>query len=351
MARIIDLETDEDSEPRANIKVGGEAIPNDTNADSQAGKPGINVGLFSAALTCYPIVTQLARSLDLNSLHELSRTCRQFRAHLLQYRPQLIEHSLRCENEGADPAARLGNALYASFDLWTTHGRDGVKIGRVGGGKLGACARDLIAVSRSVRSGDDNDVILEKTVARLPCTCATQFLICQPCGQRLRSNDTTYTRGWAWRTRYKTCGGFGAGLGEGNEGVECGRGADCQEVQEVYHESECDADELETLGFESTQAESQRDGRRWGGSSYLTQEVVGIGGAVKKKIKRRVLVGAAVKEYEDERKTGSYLVREQKGVNRSWCSWCERVILGVKDVEDPGRSSDSVATASSEDGV
>ncbi|KAK5161390.1 hypothetical protein LTS14_001186 [Recurvomyces mirabilis] len=194
-----------------------------------------------------------------------------------------------------------------------------------------------------------NDITSSKTLARGPCTCATEVWICQPCGNTLRTKDITYTRGWAWRNRYKTCGGFGAGLGEGNEGVECGRGKDCHAVQEVYHEIECDVDELAALDLEPTQAEV--DGRHWEGSSYLTQEVVGIGGAVKKKIKKRVLVGAAVKEYEDEREHGTYLAREQKGLNRSYCSWCERVLPGKKDMEDPGRSSDSVVTSSSSDAV
>ncbi|KAK4556558.1 hypothetical protein LTR86_006129 [Recurvomyces mirabilis] len=394
MARLIDLSEEEDIEPP--VDAGGE-VADQTDSDDM---PGPNIGCFSAALTCYPVVSQLATYLDLNSLHELSRTCRQFRAHLMQYRDQLMEQSLRCDNENANPAARLGNALHASLDVWTAYGRDGVKIGRITSGKLGACARDLnctmkppsssalkdrhrrlcrsdmklpldrlTVVRRSYISSQDSafaagvtikdvidlltphsdDTTSSKTLARGPCTCATEVWICQPCGHALRTKDITYTRGWAWRKQYKTCGGFGAGLGEGNEGVECGRGKDCQAVQEVYHEIECDADGLAALDLDSTQAEV--DGRHWEGSSYLTQEVVGIGGAVKKKVKKRVLVGAAVKEYEDEREHGTYLAREQKGLNRSYCSWCERVLPGKKDMEDPGRSSDSVVTSSSSDAV
>jgi hypothetical protein len=82
--------------------------------------------------------------LDLNTLHELSRTCRQFRANLLQHRKLLISQTLRCENETTDPAQRLGNALFASHQVWTAYGRDGVKIGRITSGKVGACARDLV---------------------------------------------------------------------------------------------------------------------------------------------------------------------------------------------------------------
>lgn len=60
-----------------------------------------------------------------------------------------------------------------------------------------------------------------------------------------------------------------------------------------------------------------------------------------------MLVGAIVKEYEDERETGQFLKREQDGANRSWCSWCMRVVVGKKDMEQPGKSSVSVASTSS----
>lgn len=101
-----------------------------------------------AQLTKRSIASRIATHLDLNSLHELSRTCRQFRANLLQYRDQLIEHSLRCENENANPAVRLGNALNASHHVWAAYGREGVKIGRITSGKVGACARDLVGHCR-----------------------------------------------------------------------------------------------------------------------------------------------------------------------------------------------------------
>ena len=66
---------------------------------------------------------------------------------------------------------------------------------------------------------------------------------------------------------------------------------------------------------------------------YLRQEIEGIGGVVKKKVKKRVKVGATVKEHEDEREKAGYLEREAKGLERSWCGWCERVISGAKDRE------------------
>ncbi|TKA74457.1 hypothetical protein B0A49_08763, partial [Cryomyces minteri] len=94
-------------------------------------------------------------------------------------------------------------------------------------------------------------------------------------------------------------------------------------------EIDCDADELAQLKRELARVEAGR----WQGTSYLAQEMEGIGGVVKKKVRKRVRVGATVKEWEDERERGGYLGREQKGLVRSWCSWCERVVLGKKDVE------------------
>lgn len=94
-------------------------------------------------------------------------------------------------------------------------------------------------------------------------------------------------------------------------------------------------------------AQAELEGRHWEGSSYMTSEIVGIGGKVKKKVNKRVLVGAIVKEYEDERASGDCLGREQKGMNRSWCSWCDRVVPGKKDLESPARSTDSIASSSS----
>ena len=64
---------------------------------------------------------------------------------------------------------------------------------------------------------------------------------------------------------------------------------------------------------------------------YLRQEIEGIGGVVKKKVKKRVKVGKTVKEHEDEKERREYLIREIKGECRSWCGWCNRVIPSVAD--------------------
>lgn len=90
------------------------------------------------------IASQLARALDLTSLHELARTCRQVRANLLRFRQSLIGQSLRCDNEQASPAALLGDALSRSFEAWTMYGLEGRKVDRLTSGKVGACARDMV---------------------------------------------------------------------------------------------------------------------------------------------------------------------------------------------------------------
>jgi len=170
------------------------------------------------------------------------------------------------------------------------------------------------------------------------CTCPDMFYICQPCGHALGNSDTTYKRIWTWRTRYSTYyGGLGTGIGEGNEGVKCGRGDHCLAAKDIEMEIDCAADGLSSLVWvdafhgESTVEESWIDTGEKAG--YLTQEMEGIGGVVKKKVKKRVRVGRTVREYEDEREKAEYLGREIRMENRSWCGWCDRVILGNRDCE------------------
>ena len=69
-------------------------------------------------------------------------------------------------------------------------------------------------------------------------------------------------------------------------------------------------------------------------AGYLTQEIEGIGGVVKKKVKKRVRIGRTVTEFEDERERAEYLGREIRRENRSWCGWCDRVIPSLEDLED-----------------
>lgn len=188
----------------------------------------------------------------------------------------------------------------------------------------------------------DENSVAAIAFARNPCNCEEAVWLCTQCGMTLRSNDTTYRRVWAWRTRYSTYlgGGLGTGIGEGSQGVKCGRGENCLAAQEIELEVDCEADEGSgsgsdtsstahspaappSFGYEGIGVSDTHDDEEPG---YFRQEVIGLGGIVKHKSKKRVNVGACVVEYEDERDTGNYLEREEKGLYRAWCGWCSRVI-------------------------
>ncbi|KAF2010754.1 hypothetical protein BU24DRAFT_398750 [Aaosphaeria arxii CBS 175.79] len=361
----------------------------------QDGRPNPNINGFSAALSCYPIVRQLASQLDLNTLHNLSRTCRQFRANLLEYRDQLIRHTLHCDLETAE--LKTDHTLRVR-DVYSRQHTTG-KVGQCARDMVGECQRCASVVCRNctikppptpvvrVRhrrlcractkaplhlitapqrpraatsatpsppstpncqpkffEDHSSRAFTASAFQRAPCRCAEVVWLCQPCGQHLRNADTMYVRAWSWRTRYSHyLGGVGTGAGQGNEGVECGRGPSCLAARIVEHEIECDAETLASLEGSSPD--------RWTGTSYLAQEIEGVGGGFKMKHKKQVLVGDVVKIYKDEEdKTMQFLEREVAGKVRSWCSWCERVILGEKDLaEASGRrpSSSSSCSASS----
>ncbi|KAJ9307777.1 hypothetical protein DTO217A2_2781 [Paecilomyces variotii] len=360
-----------------------------------------NVNAFSAALSCYPIVKEIAKSVDLNTLHALSRTCRQFRVNLLPYRDQLIKQTLRCENEYIETLSdMLGDGAVLPDNLKNILrllSRDTVDLGKLTSGKVGRCARDMVSecrrcsrvVCRNCCIKPPSSAMLKNRLRRLcttcrtaplhylltqyssstmaddaiipspstgftasafirePCSCEEAVWLCQPCGQTLRSDDTTYRRVWTWRTRYSTYlgGGLGTGIGEGCQGVKCGRGEHCLAAQEIELEV-CDADERaagvhdhhvhgnvtshnhERSDSPHVDSLDNRDGEEPG---YFKQEIVGIGGVVKCKAKKRVTVGSCVLEYEDERETGKYLRREESGQDRSWCGWCWRVVPGKHD--------------------
>lgn len=149
---------------------------------------------------------------------------------------------------------------------------------------------------------------------------------------------------WTWRTRYATSyGGLGTGIGEGNEGVKCARGGECEGGLEVEVEFEC--------GGSGNASESSLSGASDGGggdgpsgdkdeAGYLWQEIEGLGGVVKKKVRKRERVGGTVREWEDEREgRDEVLGREKRGAERGWCGWCGwcgRVVLGGRDLEEGG---------------
>lgn len=187
-------------------------------------------------------------------------------------------------------------------------------------------------------------------------------------GSNLIQSDTTYVRGWTWRTRYAARlsgngnGSLGNGVGEGVEGVECGRRGGCAAAKHLEVEEEIRAplhasSHLWNLGgsnsagdqgsFEGeSEQEAERERAREDGedeAGYNTQEIQGVGGTVMRKIKRRVLVGAAVGDLEDDmvglsaneeaEDHSQPLWEEREGRTRSWCAWCCRVIPSMDDLE------------------
>lgn len=124
--------------------------------------------------------------------------------------------------------------------------------------------------------------------------------------------------------------------------MKCGRGEECLAAQEIELEVDCEADEgssdSSSTGHSPTGhphhdlfSNDSHDDEEPG---YFRQEVIGLGGRVKHKSKKRVMVGACVVEYEDERETGKYLVREEEGLHRAWCGWCSRIITAKSEVRD-----------------
>ncbi|KAJ5230841.1 hypothetical protein N7489_011549 [Penicillium chrysogenum] len=347
---------------------------------------------FSAALSCYPIVKEIARAIDLNTLYALSSTCRQFHVNLAPFRHQLVKETLRCENEYIETLAEMldsGSVLPDSVkSVIRLLSRPSGEQTRMTRGKVSKCARDMVGECRrcakvvcrnctikppsqpalknrirrlcrpcgkaplsshlSYTTSDphapdrwDENSVAAVAFARSPCNCEEAVWLCTQCGMALRSNDTTYRRVWTWRTRYSTYlgGGLGTGIGEGCQGVKCGRGESCLAAQEIELEVDCEADEGSGSGSDTSRTASPAPpsfGHEGAGvptdshddeePGYFRQEVIGLGGVVKHKSKKRVNVGACVVEYEDERETGNYLEREEKGLYRGWCGWCSRVI-------------------------
>lgn len=186
---------------------------------------------------------------------------------------------------------------------------------------------------------------------RVFCSCPKGVWLCQACGRSLRSADATYESIWRWRTSYREMlGGVGTGIGEGDRGVECGRGRDCLAAREVESETDCDAEDARSvhsndlllgssLGSSVLDSPGESFAAHGGGGpqmgpGYLRHEIEGIGGKVKKKLVTMVKVGACVQDYEDEIEMGRCLAREIEGRQRSWCGWCRRVVRGRKDLRE-----------------
>lgn len=248
---------------------------------------------MTEALGCYPIAMAVTASLDLNTLHNLSRTCRAVRLGLLQYRASLVAHTLHCVNEDVevDPddtfryRARAGNWFYM---------RDDAQGDRYNG-KSGNCARDMVdgcrrcgnVVCRNCAIKPPAPIVLRDRHRRLciacskaplgslakppllpdtpvdadimkraMCTCESEGVwLCQPCGRSIRGADHDYQAIWRWRNQYgEILGGVGTGIGDGDRGVICGRDFECIAAKEREHETDCDAADMRELTHSSTPA-------------------------------------------------------------------------------------------------
>ncbi|PQE04696.1 sulfate transporter protein [Rutstroemia sp. NJR-2017a BBW] len=356
---------------------------------AEEGRENPNKNACTEALGCYPIITSIASHIDLNTLDALSHTCRQIRVNLLQFRSQLLVSTLHCENEDVelDPENTFRYRARAADWYFVESGS-----AAHGSGKVGDCARDMVGECRrcsrvvcrncTIKSPSSVDLLhrhrrICKTCSKAPlaalinpslytpssttpepaptlgpdtikraiCSCPTAGVwLCQPCGRSLLSGNKEYESIWKWRTRYlRSLGGLGVGIGEGNRGVPCGRGAACLAAIEVEHETDCDAEDARDYessisggaspGVGSGQGLGMGQGTAMRGPGYARHEIEGIGGVVKKKRVRMVRVGACVPEWEEERgEWGRVLVREKEGRARSWCGWCWRVVPGRGEV-------------------
>jgi hypothetical protein len=90
----------------------------------------------------------LARSLDLTTLSDLARTCRQVRANLLQYRKMLVSQTLRCENDTSAPGGGGGGGDNRFWKRTAPEDPQSVTIPRLTSGRVGACARDMVGECR-----------------------------------------------------------------------------------------------------------------------------------------------------------------------------------------------------------
>ncbi|KAK7991988.1 hypothetical protein PG988_000782 [Apiospora saccharicola] len=237
------------------------------------------------------------------------------------------------------------------------------------------------------------------------CTCQSEGVwLCHPCGRSIRGTDHDYQSIWRWRNQYgEVLGGLGTGIGDGDRGVICGRDWECVAAKEREQETDCDAEDarershcttplpwiaavtatgattvsslpsssgavLRPPSSASTSSSSGGGGGGEGGAvaqqqqqqqysssplgpGYVRHEIEGIGGVVKTKRLTMVKVGACVPEWEDEKNRGEILGREVKGIARSWCGWCWRVIPGKLDIESAAearRSQSSSAVISGE---
>ncbi|KAI1425045.1 hypothetical protein F5Y12DRAFT_399547 [Xylaria sp. FL1777] len=240
----------------------------DPAAADKGVRENLNRNRMTEALGCYPIVIAIVSWLDLNTLDNLSRTCRQIRQNLLQYRVPLVTHTLHCykEQPPLEPEDNEMNWYYMTINESYR--------------RKGSCARDMVTECRRcarpvcrnciIRPPGSstfrdrhrrlcipctkaplaalaNPPLLPSTsieadeMQRAMCTCQSDCVwLCHPCGRNIIGADQDYRSIWRWRNQYGEVLG-GTGIGEGDRGVICGREAACLGAKDVAEETDCDA--------------------------------------------------------------------------------------------------------------
>lgn len=107
-----------------------------------------SIGLSYFVLKLVRVVSILAQYLDLNTLHDLSTTCRQIHANLSQYRPQIVKQTLRCVNDDVDTGIQPGGLGQLRNHLSNGSNTSRAWEGRLTSGKVSRCARDLVGECR-----------------------------------------------------------------------------------------------------------------------------------------------------------------------------------------------------------
>ncbi|KAI1200835.1 hypothetical protein F5X97DRAFT_71910 [Nemania serpens] len=265
-----------------------------------------NSNRMTEALGCYPIVIAIVSWLDLNSLDNLSRTCRQIRGNLLQYHRSLVSRTLHCFKEKPPLGPEDNELNWHYMSISESYKR------------RGSCARDLVAeCRRCARPVCRNCVIrppgpstfrdrhrrlcipctkapppaltrpplLPSTpldadeMQRAICTCASDCVwLCHPCGRNIIGADQDYRSIWRWRNQYGEVLG-GTGIGEGNRGVICGREGSCLGAREVEQETDCDAADARSLHHSSPSSTPSPSSSLTTGSPLSTGSVSFSGGS------------------------------------------------------------------------
>lgn len=320
--------------------------------------------MLADLLVCYPVCMSLASNLDLNDLHWLSRSSHQIRERLLEFRHQILPRTLHCSHEDENeekvrtgrwtvPCARdlvspCRRCAAISCRNCTIKPPSNRELPRRYRRLCRKCQKAELECVTTLPSSSSCVESVTSRVSREACICSSEGVyVCKSCPSK-SADDINYLRVWTWRTRYHSLGfGLGTGIGEGNEGVKCGRGERCLAARDIIVDMDCaevgkttaivddHGNEIFDLHDLSATLEPQEpESHREDSAGYYRQEIEGIGkNIIKKKLKKRMRVGATVAEHEDERHSGKHLERERTNEVRSWCAWCDRVILSDQDKE------------------